>query len=164
METAEAAVMDRVPIDQSVLLAQLGNATGMRSSQDQILWVVIGTFWATNAILLVALFQTGQFPDAPVGVALGTTGLVVSGVWYGMQRRALAHLVRLEALIRDLEQALYVPPSLAISLELNQLAYERYLRGGISARQLMRIFTAVSLVAWLALALVSCWALLSSQS
>ncbi len=43
----------------------MGNAVTLVAKRDHIVWTVFGAFWAANAVLLVALFQNGDFPSGP---------------------------------------------------------------------------------------------------
>ena len=66
---------------KDILWHQLSNSINLRSSQDQVLWNIIGTFGATNAILLVALFSQGEPPkNNTVGIVISLVGLILSAV------------------------------------------------------------------------------------
>jgi hypothetical protein len=56
------------------LWSQLGNAVALAAKQDQIVWAVFGVFWAANAVLLVALFTTGDLPKRSVGLVVSIVG------------------------------------------------------------------------------------------
>lgn len=98
--------------------SQLTNVIAMRSSQDSVGWSIFGTFWTTNAVLLVALFATG-FPPASIGKIISGLGLLLSVIWLAIQRRAIGNMSRYDTLIERLEIRLRVEPSLAISPALN---------------------------------------------
>ena len=85
---------------------RLGNAISLRSSQDQVLWTIYGLFSATNSLFLVALFRTGTFPKASVGVVVSIVGLPVSIAWLLIQRRALAHIANYDGIIREIDPGL----------------------------------------------------------
>src|SRR3989442_6290509 len=85
---------------------RLENAISLRSSQDQVLWTIYGLFSATNSLFLVALFQTGTFPKAAVGVVVSIVGLPVSIAWLLIQRRALAHIANYDDIIRKIDPEL----------------------------------------------------------
>jgi hypothetical protein len=60
--------------DQKVLAEQLTRAWSLRTNQDQVLWRVFGALWPTNAILLAALFRSGQqVPSRAVGISIAET-------------------------------------------------------------------------------------------
>jgi 8-oxo-dGTP diphosphatase len=130
--------------------SQLANAIAMRSSEDQVLWSIFGTFWAANAILLVALFTTGKLPeDANVGLIVSAVGVLISIVWDAIQRRALGHLKKHEALIGKMEKELDFERRFAISSEINTGDYETFLSKGIRARQIMPACSVAGTVSWL---------------
>lgn len=89
-----------IVLSPEVLLSQLSNASSFRSSQDQVRWTIFGAFWATNALLVVALFRSGnEYPRDVVGIVLAIVGLALSLVWHRLQNSALHHLVRRERTI-----------------------------------------------------------------
>ncbi|HUY12786.1 MAG TPA: hypothetical protein VMX16_04030 [Terriglobia bacterium] len=130
---------------------QIQNAIALRSSQDQVLWSIFGTFWAANAILLVALFTTGDLPkNRWVGIVISAVGLAIALVWRAIQKRALGHIARLEELIRKIEEDLRVEPRLAVSAEINREDYQRYVGKSIfSARTVMPLCSAGSAFLWI---------------
>ena len=135
--------------DRSELWAQLANALQLRSAQDQVVWSVFGIFWATNGLLLVALFNNGSMPQdrLPI-IVIGTVGLLMSAVWFLIQRRALGHLVRHERLASALEPALGLDHQHATSADLNAVAFERHVGRGPRARQVMPACSAIGVVGW----------------
>jgi len=135
--------------NRSDLWNQLANAIDLRNAQDQVLWSIFGTFWAANAILLVALFPSGRFPKVPaVGIIISLVGMIMSLIWYGMQRRALGHLNRHEELITEIETRLGIDQKLATSARINDESYARNLGGGIAARWLMKISSIIVAGFW----------------
>jgi hypothetical protein len=136
-------------LERQELWGQLANAINMRSAQDQVLWSIFGTFWAANAILLVALFTTGTMPTSPVvGIVVSIVGAVLSSAWYAMQARALGHLMRYEELIKRIENKLNFDPEYAISAEINRQAYDQYLGKGPRARKLMKACSIIGAASW----------------
>lgn len=135
-------------MDRDDLWRQLGNAIHLRSAQDQVLWSIFGVFWAANAILLVALFQSGAAPTNPIGMVISGVGALLSFVWYRIQGRALGHVRRHETLMERLERQLEIPEDLATSGNINQEDYNRFLSRGIRARQLMPICSLVAVILW----------------
>jgi hypothetical protein len=135
--------------DRPELFQQLANAVTMCSAEDQVIWAIFGTFWATNAILLVALFSTGELPKSPaVGIAVSAVGAGLSIVWHLIQQRALGHLQRFEELVELLEKRLQVPTDLALSAKVNTSAYTRFLSKGVRARKLMVGCSLASTLLW----------------
>src|SRR3990170_1557415 len=102
--------------DKEELRFRLELAISYRNHEDQIIWTAFGIFFATNAVLLVALFQTGDFPNAPVGTLISLAGAFMSVAWALIQRRALGHLERYEALAERIERKLNLPSCYAISI------------------------------------------------
>lgn len=137
------------PLCRSELWSQLSNVVQLRSSQDQVLWTIFGAFWAANSILLVALFQTGKFPDPWVGIVVAAVGAALSLFWIFIQRRALHHLVRHESIMQAIESELRNPPQLAISAGSanSQIAATRHWEP--PARRLMPIFSVLAFFLWL---------------
>ncbi len=89
---------------------QLANATASRFGQDSVLWAIIGSFWATNAVLLVALGATGTWPTSPaLALIICSTGLFVSFLWLVMQAAALRRVVAYEAVMKRLESRMNLP-------------------------------------------------------
>ena len=135
---------------RSELFQQLDNAVAMCGAEDQVIWTIFGTFWATNAILLVALFSAGDLPKAPaVGITVSAVGAGLSIVWHLIQRRALGHLRRFEELVELLEKGLRIPAELALSAKVNTSAYQRFLGGGVRARKLMVGCSLASTFLWI---------------
>ena len=72
------------------LLAQLSNVVNRSAYEDTVVWAIFGTFWAANALLLVALFSQGDFPrHSAVGIIISAADTVVSVAWFLIQRRAI---------------------------------------------------------------------------
>ena len=140
--------LSKIP-ERPELWSQLGNAINLRSSQDQVLWSIFGAFWAANAILLVALFTTGDLPSNPaVGLIVAGVGVSLSLIWHGIQNRALGHVKRHEELMKTLEEALDIDPRFAVSPEINRSNYDLFLRRGPSARTLMALCSLGGAVLW----------------
>lgn len=132
------------------LLSQLATTWNLRSSQDQVLWTVFGTFWAANAILLVALFDGGKLPtERTVGAVISGVGFLMSGVWHAIQTRALGHIERYEVLAARLENRLDIPEVLSTSPRRNKVDYDLYVKGHFSARNIMPLCSALSAAVWL---------------
>ncbi len=117
-------------LTQTELWKQLSNAISWRSSEDQVLWTISGIFWAVNAVLLVALFQSGRLPDThPPRLVIAAVGVILSTIQYFLQGRALGHIRRLEELIKRLELALFFDREYAVSADLNATDADRFLGG-----------------------------------
>jgi hypothetical protein len=133
-----APLKDKRDLNPDELWSQLGNALEQRSSEDQVLWNIFGIFWAASALLLVALVSSGEIPKSPViGLIVCAAGVLMCYVWYAIQNRALAHIMRCEHLSRMIEESLDFDPRFAISPEINAYAKRRFLSGGPSARRVM---------------------------
>jgi hypothetical protein len=131
------------------LWTQLGNAINLRSSQDQVLWTVLGFFGTTNAVLLSTMFASGDFPkNTSIQGILVTCGLLLSFAWHVIQGRAIGHIKRHESVIALIERTLDIPEGMAISGQINRSTYDRYLGSGISARQLITGFGWCSALLW----------------
>jgi len=102
MPEADPELRELSAEDAAALREQLTRAWNLRSSQDQVLWRIFGTFWPTNAILLAALFRSGG-PSLPITIITCGAGSLVAIVWFLVQRRAQGHIRRLEAVAQRLE-------------------------------------------------------------
>jgi uncharacterized membrane protein len=130
------------PPSRSDLWNQLGNAVTLVAKQDQIVWAVFGVFWAANAVLLVALFTSGDLPKRPVGLVVSIVGIALSLVWLTIEHRAVGWLKFYEAIVRELEQThLHVPPAVAFTGHPETV-------GGMRVRPLMLACPLVSAVIW----------------
>ena len=129
---------------------QLTNAINLRSSQDQVLWSIFGAFWGANAILLVALFTTGELPDDPiVGFIVSFVGPSLSAIWHIIQSRALGHLERFEALMSKLEKSLQIESAYAVSGDINKVDYLKYISKKFgAARKWMKACSTGGAIFW----------------
>jgi hypothetical protein len=95
---------------------QLNTAWTQRASQDQVLWLIFGAFWPTNAILLVALLQSAdRIPLRVAGLVICGAGILAATCWLLIQSRAIGHIRRLEAVARRLEHRLAIDDDIALS-------------------------------------------------
>ena len=122
------------------LWSQLQNAVALAAKQDQIVWAIFGVFWAANAVLLVALFTTGDLPKRPVGLVVSIVGLAISLVWTAIQRRAIAWLKFYEGVMSEIEERHLQPPV--------RLTGRREQVGGMPVRLLMLGCPFVSVILW----------------
>ena len=135
-------------LSTDALWRQLDNAIRMRSAQDQVLWSIFGVFWAANAILLVALFSDGIYPRYVVGTVISGVGFMMSLVWHLIQRRALGHVMRHEALIETIEIQLKIPTEFANSGKVNYKDYQYFLGHGVPARKIMPSCSFLTMILW----------------
>jgi hypothetical protein len=106
--------------DRDRLWDQLANALGQVAKQDQIAWVIFSVFWAADAVLLVALFTTGQAPMPLVGIVVCLIGFALSYVWTVIEKRAIGYLRFYEKVVDALERQLNIPPEFALSGAINE--------------------------------------------
>ncbi len=145
--------LEQRELNENELWTQLKNAINLRSAEDHVLWNIFGIFAAANAILFVALFQTGDFPaNSFVGVIISIAGLSFSVVWFLIQRRALGHIKRYEALMERVENKLRFKPDYAVSGKINEDDYNKYVGKSPRVRTVMQIFSVLAGLGWLALA------------
>ncbi len=132
----------------------LSHAISLRSTQDLVLWSIFGTFWASSAILIVALGGTLSPPSPGPGLVVAGVGAGVGVAWALSQRRALHHLERDEDLMAKFEDALGLDLDFAVSWRLNSAAYDKRLKGRWwpKARQVMSFSPLAVVVFWLAAA------------
>ena len=141
-------------LEEGELWAQLRNAISLRISEDSVLWHIFGIFWAASALLLVALFRTGDFPDNfVVGLVISMVGFSLSVAWFLIQRRSLGHVKRHEKLMEKIEQKLGFNPDYAASAEVNLKDYQEFLNMRPRARNVMKGFSLIALLGWLSLVL-----------
>jgi ADP-ribose pyrophosphatase YjhB (NUDIX family) len=151
--TAIEAWRNRVtePVSSPINLhTQLSIVWTARYQQDQVLWRVFAAFWPTNAILLAALFRSaGQTLPPKMGAITALCGVFIAIVWFLIQRRALGHVKRIEAIAEEIEEILLAPAHSAYALSPNLSGSGKERIGGVAARTLMPLCTAAVLVLWL---------------
>jgi hypothetical protein len=96
------------------LSAQLLAATQLMAASQRMAWQLFGAFCVTNAMLLIALFASGEVPVPLVGVVVSGAGLVLSGVSWLLMRQAAGRTHTYAALIGRIEQGLKVRDGLAL--------------------------------------------------
>jgi hypothetical protein len=110
------------------------------SVSDSGYWTVFGTFWATNAILLVALFDQGKLPrNSFISWVVCGAGCAASAVWAITQGGALYHQRRLENSLRKLESSIIPDDDLRVTSHL----------GVPWARILMVVCSIIAFAGWL---------------
>lgn len=125
------------------------SALAWRTGEDQVMWAAFSAFCGTNAVLLVALFVTGDIPKPVPGLVISLAGLLVSIVWCRVQMRCLAIIGRCETLCGRVEGPDYLnlPPNLClfrpVDAEGKALPPVR-LRG----RDVMHWFVIIAALAW----------------
>lgn len=87
--------------ENAELWNQLNNAVTLICKQDQIVWAVFGVFWAANAVLLVALFPSGNFPESLI---VSLVGFALCVIWAVIEVRAVAWLSYYEGIMKELEE------------------------------------------------------------
>lgn len=129
---------------------QLAILVQTASHSDQIAWTIFGHFWAVNALLLVALFSTGAFPDLWVTVTVCAAGFAIASLWWLIQRRAIGHLHFREKVVHVLEKDLEIPAKYALSGRINSDLYEKCVKKHrIRVRKSMKCFILCALTLWL---------------
>lgn len=129
---------------------QLGHAVSLDTSENQVVWTIFGLFWAADAIILVALFTTGDVPKPAVGAIVSAVGVVLSAVWYLIQKRAIGYLEFYDGTVERLERRLRIPPDLTVSGNINARHYQLSLRGSVRIRGLMNACAGISAALWAA--------------
>jgi len=168
----EEKIEDDKIILEERLWKQFSFIRDARSSQDSVLWNIFSTFWASNAILLVALFSTGDLPKKSVGITISIVGGLLSIAWHKIQKRTLINISRLEFKARRLEEKLEIPYEYSISLkreniltketkeikldqdvETNNIEFE-YLNKKMKARDIMKLCSLLASGMWMIAAIV----------
>lgn len=155
LESAELVVTssstDTLPSAERWEWQQLANACSARFGQDSVLWTIIGSFWSTNAVLLVALGASGTWANDPTlrGVICGT-GVAVSLLWLFMQAAALRRVVAYEDVIKHLEAQLKLSNEARL-LPGDPEDASHFRRGRLlfPARTMMPLVPPLSVAAWL---------------
>lgn len=119
MESENGRTYEPIPLKRKDLWKQLANTVVLISKQDQISWTIFSVFWAANALLLVALFNGGKWPDDFVGAFISLFGSLLSAVWREMLIRGIGHCDRVEKLADKIERELHIKPEFAMSAKLN---------------------------------------------
>jgi len=133
-----------------LLREQLMRAYAQRSDQDGVLWHVFGIFWGSNAILLIALFSSGDFPKNPfVGVIVSCVATLVSLIWYGVQRRALGNVLRLEEISKRIERRLEMPVEYSLHAAPEEELTKKLLERGPQARRIILPGILIATLAWI---------------
>jgi hypothetical protein len=144
-------ISENAEASQNELWNQLGHAVTMAAKEDQIIWTIFGVFWAANAVLLVALFTTGQLPTTQIGIVVSVTGTILSCVWFIIQQRAIRWLKYYEMIIFRLEDKyLKIPPDVTLSPGINKTTFMEKVGSGISVRSLMVGSGVVTALLWFA--------------
>ncbi|HLO15514.1 MAG TPA: hypothetical protein VK206_11840 [Anaerolineales bacterium] len=139
---------------------QLANVVTMAAKEDQIVWTIFGVFWAANAVLLVALFTTGEIPSVQVGFVISATGTLLSYVWFIIQRRAIRWLEYYEKIIFQIEKEyLMIPSGIALSPRVNDQTFMEEVGHGFRVRFLMVISGAIVAIGWIAALAWFAWSL-----
>jgi hypothetical protein len=133
---------------------QLSNVVTMAAKEDQIIWAIFGVFWAANAVLLVALFTTGAIPNNNVVMIISFVGLVLSFIWFFIQRRAIKWLIYYETLINRIEDELKIPDHISLSAHKNKNLFDEKVGKGVRVRKLMIRSGVVSTFVWLIIFIV----------
>jgi len=135
---------------------QLQNALSSRSGIDQVYWSSYGLFWAANAVLLVALFSTGDFPVDPlVPIVISIAGLFQFLAWRTIHDRVLWHLNRVEALMERIEEDIGLGERHALSVRLSESDYREFFAKGPSARRAVKVSIHLVGISWALLLVVS---------
>lgn len=143
-------------LEAAALWGQLQNAISTRLGIEQVFWSSFGMFWATNAILIVALFSVlpieesqGSIRSILAPLIISLVGLIQVAVWAIIQDRVLAHLERTEALMVRIEKSLQLGPKYAVSLQLSDPDFKKFIDKGLSTRIAVKITIVVIAAIWI---------------
>lgn len=141
-------LISKKPMDP---IEQLTNLVSLTSKQDQICWQVFSIFWPTNALLLVALLDTGILPKEKLAASIVfIVGIAFSIVWTIFEIRCLAFLKYYENITQVIEKDfLITPPEIAISGSLNKVTFNKVLKGTVRIRPIVIATGIVSSVSWI---------------
>jgi hypothetical protein len=129
---------------------QFSNVVAMAAKEDQIIWTIFGVFWAANAVLIVALFTTGNLPESLVGILVSIIGLILSIIWALIQHRAINWLRYYEHIIFRIERKyLHLPMDINLSPRINKFAKKKIIKGKVRVRVLMNYSGPVAVILWL---------------
>ena len=135
---------------------QLANAVAISAKQDQLVWTVFGVFWTADAVLLVALFTSGELPSREVAIVVAAVGCLLSLVWSIIQFRSIASFRYYELIIERLESDEYlaIPAAIALTKSRNNVTAR-----GFQVRRIMIGCPVSSTTAWLIFLLYAVFAL-----
>ena len=117
----EASIVLRDVVGEAQWLASNGQEhlrllCEQRSSRDNVLWMIYGSFWATNALLVVGMFSTGRLTtDWALTYTITFVGFLDAVAWYIIQRCALSKIDSLEHAASAIEGKLHVPEKLRVT-------------------------------------------------
>jgi len=95
------------------LLILLQNSSNLRTGQDQVVWRIFGSFWSTNALLLISMFSIGdKWNIYEVGIIISSIGILISIVWTLIQKRSIDRIKMHE------DSMIYIENQLELSEEL----------------------------------------------
>lgn len=134
------------------LLNLLQNHSNLRTGQDQVLWSIFGSFWATNSLLLVSFFAAGsQWNKFVVGLVISVVGTMISWIWAFIQKRAIKRIIIYENAIKSIEKSLKLPFDICSFYNENET---KVTTKKLSARKVMIAFSNIMFILWL-IALIS---------
>lgn len=152
-----------IALSRDELWGQMEHSVVMAAKEDQIVWTIFGVFWAANAVLLVALFSSGEMPNAKAGTVISAAGAILALVWFVVQRRAIRWLSYYENIIYRIEKEyLIIPPDIALSARINNATFMKEIGHGIRVRRIMIGSSVMTALCWVAALAWFLWLLLSA--
>ena len=119
---------------------QISSISSLRTDEHYT-WVnIFITCLGTNALLLIALFNSGSLPEKIPGIIICTFGFTISLIYIRIQNRALVTMKGYEKALKKAHKALALYDS---TLYIKKAKY-------LGARTVMTIFTVIQMVAWFA--------------
>jgi len=118
--------------------SQISSISSFRTDEHNT-WVnIFSACLATTALLFIAMFNSGDFPNRMPGIIICSFGLAISTVYLRIQNRALVNMKGHEKALKTIEKKL----NLEDSTQFIKIA--KYM----GARSVMRIFTILQIVGW----------------
>ena len=120
----------------------------MKMHYDNLFWMVFSAFWAANAILLIALFQSNDcFLTQIKWTIVPLFGVILSIIWYIIVKRIFSYQRFYDKLIVNLENELKIDNDFRTNPE-NKEFYPRYFTGG-SIKPIMQNIPSFGAIGWL---------------
>jgi hypothetical protein len=137
-----------------IMFRQLDNVVKLASKEDRIIWTIFSIFWAAEALLIVAIFNDHGISNELVFLTVSFVGLLISLVWFLVQRRSIKWLEYYEELIRLIEIEIEIPKEFSISPLINVKLFHDKVDKGIHVRDVMYCSGLLCFIAWSGLFLV----------
>ncbi len=134
--------------NDGMLLEQWKIANNLKMHEDHLLWFISSIFWAANALLLVALFQTSsQFFTLMKWIIIPLFGLGLSIFWYLVGAHVLGYTFFYENLVGRIEEILISDLEFRTGWD-NKKHYHKYITG-MRLKPKMKYIPVIGIIGWI---------------